>query len=131
MEFEFVFCLGYARAIYEKKTCFACGELSSIFLNTWFRGGVAFKAHRLVYYSTLGFILIKKKKNKIPGGIRATCDHKTKQNRSAVAHVLLLDASKGSNDADVTLASGRVDLREMADMAGDCTVATLLPVFIG
>ena len=45
------------------------------------------------------------------------------KNRSAVAHVLLLDASKGSSDADVTLASGRVDLREMADKTGDCTVA--------
>jgi len=29
------------------------------------RGGLVFKAHRLVYHSTLGWIVIKKKKRKI------------------------------------------------------------------
>ena len=28
----------------------------------WFRGGLVFKAHRLVYHSTLGLRVIKKKK---------------------------------------------------------------------
>jgi len=28
----------------------------------WFRGGLLFKAHRLVYHSTLGLRVIKKKK---------------------------------------------------------------------
>ena len=28
----------------------------------WFRGGLVFKAHRLVYHSTLGWRVIKKKK---------------------------------------------------------------------
>ena len=30
----------------------------------WFRGGLVFKAHRLVYHSTLGSRVIKKKKKK-------------------------------------------------------------------
>jgi len=46
--------------------------------DTWFRGGLVFKAHRLVYHSTLGLRVIKKKKKKkrrstipaIPEGVR-------------------------------------------------------------
>ena len=30
----------------------------------WFRGGLVFKVHRLVYHSTLGLRVIKKKKKK-------------------------------------------------------------------
>ena len=30
----------------------------------WFRGGLVFKAHRLVYHSTLGLRVIKKKKER-------------------------------------------------------------------
>jgi len=33
----------------------------------WFRGGLAFKAHRFVYYSTLGLRVIKKKKKSCLG----------------------------------------------------------------
>jgi len=29
---------------------------------TWFRGGLLFKAHRLLYHSTLGLRVMKKKK---------------------------------------------------------------------
>ena len=32
---------------------------------SWFRGGLVFKAHRLVYHSTLGWRVIKKKKKKV------------------------------------------------------------------
>jgi len=31
-----------------------------------FRGGLVFKAHRLVYHSTIGWRLIQKKKKKVP-----------------------------------------------------------------
>jgi len=31
----------------------------------WFRGGLEFQAHRLVYYSTLGLRVIKKEKKEI------------------------------------------------------------------
>ena len=42
----------------------ACREVRSNML----RGGLVFKAHRLVYHSTLGSRVIKKKKNlSIPG----------------------------------------------------------------
>jgi len=30
----------------------------------WFRGGLVFKAHRLLYHSTLGLRVIKKKRKK-------------------------------------------------------------------
>jgi len=33
----------------------------------WWRGGLAFKAHRLVYHSTLGLRVIKQKKKKCGG----------------------------------------------------------------
>ena len=41
------------------------GLLSRVWVvhpGTWFRGGLVFKAHRLVYHSTLGLRVIKKKK---------------------------------------------------------------------
>ena len=36
-----------------------------------FRGGLVFKAHRILYHSTLGLRVIKKKKKKVtePGGV--------------------------------------------------------------
>ena len=37
-----------------------------------FRGGLVFKAHRLVYHSTLGSRVIKKKKRRVTGGCDAT-----------------------------------------------------------
>ena len=37
-----------------------------------FRGGLVFKAHRLLYHSTLGLSVIKKKK--VGGPARARCD---------------------------------------------------------
>ena len=39
-----------------------------------FRGGLVFKAHRLVYHSTLGLRVIKKKKFRVPGeGFKLQC----------------------------------------------------------
>jgi len=37
-----------------------------------FRGGLVFKAHRLLYHSTLGLRVIKKKKHSILVGLRTT-----------------------------------------------------------
>ena len=34
----------------------------------WFRGGLVFKAHRILYHSTLGFRIIKKKNRPDVGG---------------------------------------------------------------
>ena len=46
----------------------------------WFRGGLAFKAHRLVYHSALGLRVMKKKKgggSRVGGGadarLKRTC----------------------------------------------------------
>ena len=39
----------------------------------WFRGGLVFKAHRLVYHSTLGSGVIKKKKNPTHQGSNVCC----------------------------------------------------------
>ena len=35
----------------------------------WFRGGLVFKAHRLVYHSTLGLGVIKKKNGQSEEGV--------------------------------------------------------------
>jgi len=44
--------------------------LTGLRLVTRFRGGLVFKAHRLVYHSTLGIRVMKKKKT----GLRLTTD---------------------------------------------------------
>jgi len=42
-----------------------CYELTLQVSNVqWFRGGLVFKAHRLLYHATLGLRVIKKKKKK-------------------------------------------------------------------
>ena len=43
---------------------------SSSSVCTLFRGGLVFKAHRLLYHSTLGLRVIKKKKKKYPADAR-------------------------------------------------------------
>ena len=38
----------------------------------WFRGGLVFKTHKLLYHSTLGWTVIKKKKKKKVEGNRTS-----------------------------------------------------------
>jgi hypothetical protein len=59
--------LGYVtRVKKEEKKKKTPGQLSRSGVEKWFRGGIVFKAQRLLHHSTLGFKLIKKKK-RVPG----------------------------------------------------------------
>ena len=60
---------GYQRRARSRVTPASRYTASSGCVRVWgsgFRGGLVFKAHRLLYHSTLGLIVIKKKK-KLPG----------------------------------------------------------------
>jgi len=84
-----------------------------------FRGGLVFKAHRLVYHSTLGLRVIKKKK-KGTWMRQALRTARTKSERELEAHRLLYHSTLGS----------RVTKKKVGGVATSVAILEFSPIWL-